>query len=229
MNKRIHLFTMTTLFFGALMISATSSADDHENHERHQDRTYEIRFTNLTAAQPIAPVLVTTHRKGFSFFTEGKAPMDKLANLAEAGDGHPMAEKLHNMAGFTSAVVGNKGNPPGGSTRIIIQAKKRDHLSLGAMLANTNDAFAGLRDVKLPKGWKTVTYMAPAYDAGTETNDESCATVPGPACGGEALSPNDPGEGFVSISNGIHSIGGLEASKYDWRNPVAKVVIRRIR
>ena len=71
--------------------------------------------------------------------------------------------------------------------------------------------------------------MALGYDAGTETNDELCATVPGPACGGEALSPADSGEGFVSIHNGIHGMGDLNAALLDWRNPVAKVTIHRVK
>ena len=70
--------------------------------------------------------------------------------------------------------------------------------------------------------------MADGYDAGSETNDELCATVPGPACRGAGPSPEDSGEGFVYIHNGVHSIGGLSAVEYDWRNPVAKVVIEHM-
>jgi hypothetical protein len=82
--------------------------------------------------------------------------------------------------------------------------------------------------VSLPKGFDAATYFAAAYDAGSETNDESCSTVPGPACGGAALSPEDDGEGFVHIHNGVHGIGGLVASVHDWRNPAARVVIMRV-
>lgn len=139
-----------------------------------------------------------------------------------------MAEKLLGMPKVTSAVVGDGGTPPGGSSRVLITAKKQDHISLGAMLGNTNDTFVAIRDMDLPKGKHEVTYIASAYDAGTETNDESCTTVPGPACGGEALPPFDNGEGFVYIHNGIHGIDGLNAAEYDWRNPTAKIVIKRV-
>jgi hypothetical protein len=191
-------------------------------------KSYEVTFTNIMPGQPLAPVLVVTHRSGMSFFTVGDAPMPELADLAEAGNGNPMAETLRGMHGITAAVVGGGGTPPGNSSTLRIQAKKGDHLSLGAMLGNTNDGFAGLSDVRLPKGKRMAIYMAPAYDAGTETNDELCATVPGPACGGAALSPDDHGEGFVYIHNGIHGIGGLMASDTDWRNPVARVTIKRV-
>jgi hypothetical protein len=68
--------------------------------------------------------------------------------------------------------------------------------------------------------------MVPAYDAGTELNDELCENIPGPLCGGGAVSA-ESGEGFVHIANGIHGIGDLAPELYDWRNPVAKVTIRR--
>ena len=215
----------TTLLAGcmvstALLVAGPSWAGDRP--------TFEVTVTNITPGQPIAPVMVATHKAGMSFFQAGAAPAPELADLAEAGNGNPMAEKLRGMHGVSAAEVAAGGIGPGQSATVTIIAKPGDHLSLGAMLGNTNDAFAGLADVRLPKGRHTLTYMAPAYDAGTETNDELCATVPGPACGGEALSPMDSGEGIVTIHNGIHGIGGLRAADLDWRNPVAKVVIRRM-
>ena len=68
--------------------------------------------------------------------------------------------------------------------------------------------------------------MAPAYDAGSETNDELSSTVAG--LGGEGYSPNDSGEGFVHIHNGVHGIGDLVAATMDWRNPVAQIAIERM-
>jgi len=228
MNNKIHTLTKC-LLCTAVLASSSSWADDNRFYETAHERTYEVSFTNLSPGQPMAPLMVASHRSGLSFFKAGEAPSDELASLAEAGNGAPMAEKLLKMPHFTTAVVGDSGTPPGGSSTVLIHAKKNDHLSLGAMLGNTNDAFVALTDVDLPKGRQTVTYRASAYDAGTETNDESCATVPGPACGGEALSPYDDGEGFVHIHNGIHGIGGLVAAEHDWRNPVATVTIKRVR
>jgi len=220
MSKKVTLLA-GCLISGALFISANSWADDF--------KTYSVSITNLTSGQPIAPALVAAHEPGMSFFTAGEAPADELAPLAEAGNGNPMADKLRTMPEVSAAVVASSGIGPGGHVSVVINAKSGDHLSLGAMLGNTNDAFAALSDVELPKDGRSVVYMAVAYDAGTETNDELCASVPGPACGGEALSPGDSGEGFVSVHNGIHGIGDLSAAVYDWRNPVARVVITRVR
>ena len=95
------------------------------------------------------------------------------------------------------------------------------------MLLPTNDSFVALNRVRLPRYGKA-TYFARGYDAGSEPNDEWCANIPGPVCGGAGASPEAGGEGFVHVANGIHGIGDLDAAVYDWRNPVAKVVIKAV-
>ncbi|MGD8560820.1 MAG: spondin domain-containing protein [Gammaproteobacteria bacterium] len=212
------IVTLTLLFAGM------SWADDD-----HGMVSYKVTVTNLTGHQPLSPILVATHRGGMSFFQPGETASDELAAMAEAGNAMPLAEKLSDMHGVSAVEVSAGITAPGQTTTVIIKARRhRDHLSVGTMLVNTNDAFAAVANVHLPKRGHAVTYMAPAYDAGTETNDELCANVPGPACGGAGLSPMDTGEGFVTIHNGIHGIGGLMASQYDWRNPVAKIVVERM-
>ena len=221
MRNTIPLYIACVL--SAAVFTAASAADDDME-------TYKITVTNLTRGQPIAPVMAATHRAGMSFFQAGEAPSPELASLAEAGNGKPMAAKLLMTPGVSDAQVGAGGTGPGASSTMMVTARRgMDRLSLGAMLGNTNDGFIALRDVALPRGQQAATYMADGYDAGTETNDESCNTVPGPACGGVALSPEDSGEGFVHIHAGIHGIGGLNAAMYDWRNPVAQVVIERMK
>lgn len=140
-----------------------------------------------------------------------------------------MAALLLTKYGFGDARVGTDGTGPGKTTTMTVAAPTgMDHVSFGAMLGNTNDGFIAVRDVELPKGKQAVTYYADGYDAGSETNDELCTTVPGPACGGVALSPEDTGEGFVHIHSGIHGIGGLDPAINDWRNPVAQITIKRV-
>ena len=170
--------------------------------DRDHDRktTYQITITNLTFGQPIAPLMAATHQSGMSFFKAGDAPTPELATLAEAGDGNPMASMLISMQGYSDVQVAAAGTGPGETTMMTITAHKRiDNLSVGAMLVNTNDAFIALRDMELPKGKQAVTYFADAYDAGSETNDESCSNIPGPACGGAGLSLEDDGERVLFI------------------------------
>lgn len=96
------------------------------------------------------------------------------------------------------------------------------------MMLPTNDGFIGITDVPLPRNKQVLTYLSNGHDAGSEPNDELCEHIPGPQCGGEGVSPDAGGEGFVHIHAGIHGIGSLEASDYDWRNPVARITVRQI-
>jgi hypothetical protein len=139
-----------------------------------------------------------------------------------------MAAKLLAMDGVSDAQVSTMGLTfPGNSTTMMVTAKHGvRHVSIGSMLGATNDAFFGLSGVRLPKGGHTVTYMANAYDAGSETNDELMSTVAG--LGGEGYSPNDSGEGFIHIHSGIHGVGDAIPADLDWRNPVAKITIKRV-
>lgn len=216
----------TTLFAGSLLSISMLAAS---NGWAGDMETYKITITNLTPGQPIAPVMAASHRGGMSFFEVGQAPSDELAMLAEAGNGAPMAAKLLTMPGVSDAQVSTMGLTfPGKSTTMMITAKPgRDNVSIGAMLGATNDAFLAVTDVMLPKDNQIATYMADAYDSGSETNDELSTTVPG--LGGAGYSPFDDGEGFVHIHNGIHGIGDLYAAERDWRNPVAQIVIQRVK
>jgi len=219
MRKTTPLFA-GCLLSASLLATATSWAGDMI--------TYKITLTNLTPGQPFAPVMAASHRAGMSFFEAGEAPSDELAQLAEAGNGNPMAAKLLAMPGVSDAQLSTTGLTfPGKTTTMMLSAKRgTDNVSVGAMLGATNDAFFAIADMDLPKGRNTVTYMADAYDAGSEDNDELAATVLG--AGGEGYSPTNFGEGFVHIHNGIHGIGALPANIRDWRNPVAEIVIERM-
>lgn len=116
---------------------------------------------------------------------------------------------------------------PGASQTVTIEGNSGDLLTLMAMLIPTNDAFVALDAVPLPAAG-TMSTTAVVYDAGTEPNDELCANIPGPVCGGEGDSPDVDGEGFVHVHSGIHGGGDLAVANYDWRNPAAKVTIRRL-
>jgi hypothetical protein len=105
------------------------------------------------------------------------------------------------------------------------------------MLVPTNDAFFAIDGVEAPRGNKELTLYAPAYDAGTERNDEKCTSAPGafPECGGVFIPPGNGDrptggeEGFVHVHPGIHGIGDFTPAERDWRNPVARITIRRVR
>jgi hypothetical protein len=120
----------------------------------------------------------------------------------------------------------------GETTIVTIPAGREFHyISLAAMMLPTNDGFIALNGVQASTGRKTLMYLSPAYDAGSEENDELCAHIPGPfGCDntGEPYNPDNDAEGYVHIHAGIHGIGDLDDAVYDWRNPVARVVIKRV-
>lgn len=103
-----------------------------------------------------------------------------------------------------------------------------NRISLVSMLVTTNDAFMGINGSQLPR-FGTSTWMSPAYDSGTEENNEKCANIPGPPCGNPLQRATANAEGYVHIHAGIHGIGDLSAATFDWRNGVAQIRVRRVR
>lgn len=207
------------------------------NAEGSDTRKYEVTITNLTPGQSFTPQLVATHKRKVSLFETGAPAGDALERLAEAGDTAPLTEMLlenpYDVADVQT-VPGLLG--PGQSVTVVVESSRYERfLSIAAMLIPTNDAFVAISGVALPRSSRTVT--AVVYDAGTEANDQNCLNIPGPRCGGEGHSPgpNEGDEGFVHVSSGFHSLPAsnvgevLEPQAYDWRNPAARIVVRRIR
>jgi hypothetical protein len=202
---------------------------------------YEVTITNLTRGQQFTPILVATHREGVALFDVGTPASSQLATLAEEGNTGPLTSLLLSTPGVRD-VVSSPAPPPASNlidpgetiTVLVNGGQGADMLSVAAMLIPTNDAFVAVNSVELPKGNRTATYFAPAYDAGSERNDELCASIPGPnfaECngpgGGAAVSGGE--EEYVHIHAGIHGIGDLVAADRDWRNPVARISVRRVR
>lgn len=212
---------LSAVVAASLLLSAgVASADDDNKY-------YEVSVTNLTRTQSFTPILVASHKSGVQLFELGSAASEELAMLAEGGDVAPLTAVL--VANSRVSSVANSGDllAPGATTTIQISASKAGYISLASMLIPTNDAFIALNNVKVSNKHKA-TFYSPAYDAGTEMNDESCLSIPGPVCGGEGYSPNAAGEGYVHIHGGIHGIGDLAADVYDWNNPVAKITVRKM-
>lgn len=223
-NTIIRLAALT-----ALALTASHAVADHR-------ATYEVTITNITQGQTFTPFLLATHKPSIALFEPGATASPELEVLAEGGATGPLAETLAGAGNAVADIVSGDGLLlPGNSLTFEIQGDLgRAYLSLAAMLIPTNDTFVALDTARLPfRG--SVSYYARAYDAGTEENDQSCAHMPGPRCGGEGHSPvPGPGdEGFVHIGNGFHELGDTDAggaevlgpATYDWRNPVAKVTI----
>lgn len=191
--------------------------------------TYRVTITNLTRSQPVSPPVVATHNIGFHIFVPGTPAPEPLVAVAEVGDPTPLATALEAIAIVHDVAVGDGPLLPGESTTVEVEARgKAVFLSAVGMLGTTNDGFFGL-DAFYLNGppWLRHTH-APAYDAGSEENNELCEFVPGPPCSGSLERAPDGAEGVVLIHSGIHGVGDLAPEELDWHNPVVRIEIERL-
>lgn len=199
---------------------------------------YEVTITNITPGQSFTPQLVVTHPGNAILFKLGEPASSELEMLAESGDTGPLTEALGNVAMDITTIPGLLG--PGEQASVVVSGNPgRGYISVAAMLIPTNDTFVAMNRVKLPSSG-AIQQLVPAYDAGTEYNDQNCANIPGPQCGGEGQGnspgPNETDEGFVHIGNGMHELGDedvfgnriVDPKTYDWRNSVARITVRRM-
>ena len=219
--RTILAITVTTI---SLLFSPLSQSSGYS--------TIQVTITNLTNAVLFTPILVASHRGNVSIYELGAAASDDLSAIAEGGDVVPLTTTLN--ADPRVIDVQNSGGVlmPGKSVTVIVNAgHQANRISLASMMLPTNDGFIALNSVRVPKRGNA-TYFSPGLDAGSEANDELCTNIPGGAsCSGVGGSPGaNPGdEGYVHVHRGIHGIGDLTADVYDWRNPVAKISITRVR
>lgn len=200
------------------------------------DGRFEVTVTNLTREQTFTPVFVASHAPGLRLFEVGRPAIREVEIVAEEGDVDPLLALARNPAVLEATFT---GAPPAGfvgpgqSRTLTVRTRAGfENITVIAMLIPTNDAFFGLSDVAGPASG-AMMFMSPAYDSGTERNDELCSSIPGPnfaECNGPGGGGQPTGgeEGYVHIHAGIHGIGNLIASRRDWRNPVARIVIRRV-
>jgi hypothetical protein len=201
-----------------------------------------VVVTNLTAGQPLSPTAIVIHKPGFKAFTVGMPASVELEQIAESGNPDAfLADVLVNTATLTSGKA-SAGVPPGKSATIMLETPLMDadktqlRLTALSMLGNTNDGFTGLNGIDISKlaVGEAMTIDTISYDAGTEKNTESAATVPGPAAGGEGFNPmRDDSPSTVAMHPGIISkddgnIGSALTSINRWDNPIARVTITRL-
>ncbi len=216
----------TAVLFSQTAIAASAQAEEGPR--------YEITITNLTRGSQMTPILAASHKEGVSLFDLGSPASGELATLAEEGNVTPLAEMLMANASVKNVVNSSGLTDPGKSVTLNVSAIGRfNHVSVAAMLIPSNDAFFAVNGMEAPRHrGETITYYSPAYDAGSEENNELCTSIPGPffaECGGAGGDGKEGnGEGYTHIHAGMHGIGDFAAANRDWRNPVAKITIRRI-
>jgi hypothetical protein len=210
------------LIAATLLVPSTAQAQPGEGE-------YIVHITNLTRAQVFSPPLVVSHKATVTLFVPGRAPIPELAALAEDGMTQPLIDLALSLPEVVKDAVAADGPVmPGKSIEIRIPAgADYNRITVAGMLVQTNDSFFALRNAELPAGFSRSSTFVPAFDAGSEANNESCDFIPGPPCGNGGVRATEGAEGFIYVSNGMRGIGDLPADRYDWRNPVARIVIRR--
>ncbi|MCB1918143.1 MAG: spondin domain-containing protein [Rhodocyclaceae bacterium] len=218
-----------------LGLLAGCGGSDHDDPV--EMRTLRVSVTNLTANQPLSPVLVSLHR-GEPAWRAGAPASAALERLAEGGDGSALAAELAAAGGIVDA-SGSAPVAPGGRDSFELRFPAADDavLTVATMLVNTNDGFSGFS--ALPVGGLDAgagrSFVLGAWDAGTEDNAEAAGSMPGPADGGEGFNPvrDDPREavrihaGVVGRQDGLAS--SVLDSKHRFDNPVLRVEIERVR
>lgn len=229
-----HLTTAIVLLASLIGAQSASATD------------FNVRIVNLSNGIYYTPFLIAAHPEGSSLFTVGQPASANLQAMAEGGDISGLSADLQ---GLGATIV---ENPAGGilapasetSADLNTDGTANDRLTIVAMLLPTNDAFAGLNAVAIPTEPGTYVFDVPAYDAGTEANDE---LITGGGMPGAAGIPADPGglggtggtgAAMADANPNVHihrgtlgdfdAAGGtsdLDSSVHRWLNPVIRVIV----
>jgi len=212
------------IIVGAALASCDTMASERES-------MYAVTITNISHGEFLTPPIVVSHKKGVSLYSLGAPASAELEQLAEGGDTNPLKNSLLSSGSALDTAQAGGAIPPGQSVTLTVRMNEDNaFISVASMLVPSNDAFVAVNGLRIGKAKHAITVYSPAYDAGSELNDELCVSIPGPGfvCSGEGTNP-ESGEGFVHIHPGIQGIADLDKAKFDWRNPTAKITITRVK
>lgn len=207
---------------------------------------FNVEIVNLTNGIWFTPFLVAAHPEGTSLFTTGQPASASLQAMAEGGDISGLASDLQGLGASTVENPAAGLLPPAMRTNADLNTDGTSNvlLSVVAMLLPTNDAFAGLNSVTIPTAPGRYVFNVPAYDAGTEANDE---LLTGGGAPGAPGMPGDPGglagtggsgaagtDANTSVHIHRNSLGDTDAAGgtsdldsrvHRWLNPVIRVIV----
>jgi hypothetical protein len=227
--------------FCAALIAASFSAAPSANAV-----DFDVQITNLSNGIYFTPFLIAAHPAGNNLFMVGQPASANLQAMAEGGS---IAGLSADVTALGATVVENPAGgllAPATSTTFNVNTDgtSNDRLSLVAMLLPTNDAFAGLNALEIPTEPGVYTFDVPAYDAGTEANDE---LLTGGGAPGAAGMPADPGglagtggsgaagadanpnvhihRGSLGDTDAAAGTSDLDSGVHRWLNPVIRITI----
>ena len=146
--------------------------------------------------------------------------------LAEDGNPSALAALLGGSDEVLDLKVADGPLLPGATMVFELESGGRfNRVSAVGMLVTTNDAFFGLDNYLVGNTAQNQRMSVPAWDAGTEFNNELCGFIPGPPCGSPFVRDTDGAEGFIHTHPGLHGGGDLSPGDWNWQNPVVDIRI----
>ena len=228
---------LTLGLLSSLLLTATPAAHATD---------FNVEIVNLTNGIWYTPFLVAAHPEGTRLFATGQPASAGIQAMAEGGDLSLLMTDLQAL-GATMVADPNGGPlPPAARTDADLNTDGTANvlLSVVAMLLPTNDAFAGLNAVTIPTAPGRYVFNVPAYDSGTEANDEilnggGAPGVPGmPADPGGLAGTGATGAAMADANPNVHihrnalgdtdATGGtsdLDSRVHRWLNPVVRVIV----
>ena len=205
----------------------------------------DVRIVNLTNGIYYTPFLVAAHDDSTRLFVSGQPASASLQAMAEGGD---ISGLVADLTAVGATIV---ENPAAGllaptesvTTNLNTDGTDNIRLSVVAMLLPTNDAFMGLGAIVIPTEPGTYVYNVPAYDAGTEANDEIVNGGGAPGVPGIPAAPGGSGSGgsgaagadtnttvhihrnTIGDTDPVGGVSDLDATVHRWLNPVARVIV----
>jgi hypothetical protein len=173
-----------------------------------------VTMTNTSDTQPMTPPVVVLHNapdadNGMRLFYPSQPAHPSVVAIAENGNNAPMVELLgyltdQGRASTYAVGFADPANPgpllPGMSASVDLDLASDDQvLSIVSMVVCTNDGFSGVNAHTLSAD-ASETFMAPIYDAGSETNVLTLDYWV-PPCGSEANLTDDE-NGSVTLHPG---------------------------
>ncbi|MGK0442632.1 MAG: hypothetical protein ACJA0N_002447 [Pseudohongiellaceae bacterium] len=228
---------MRKIILVSAMLALTACGSSNNNRVTPTpvlDAQYEVNAVNLTLGQPLSPLAVFIRDSSEKVFSVGSPASVELERLAESGDNSTLLTAIESVAEISGAAPLG----PGASETLTLAfagSTAGMHLSIVSMLVNTNDAITAVNAVDISglAVGESATYSTVSYDAGTEANTETAATIPGPAGGGEGFNAirDDIRDQVMMHSGVVTAADGLSSSdlnqQHRWDNPVARFRITR--
>jgi hypothetical protein len=186
-----------------------------------------VRITNVSK-QIISPPLVATHSWKVRIFRPGAPASTELSMLAEDGSPTELAALLGASDEVLDVAVADGPLLPGATMVFELENRGRfNRVSAVGMLVTTNDAFFGLDNLFVSESTQNQRVFAPAWDAGTEFNNEMCGFIPGPPCGSPLVRDTTGAEGFIHTHPGLHGGGDLSPADWNWQGAVVDILVVR--